>query len=409
MKTESIKVENFAGLRGFEVNFSDSITYLVGPNAAGKSTIGKTAFFFGLEGIAEKGTTYKGRSSFIGEWGDEAKTVIKLRDDNGSYTVTRSIHPSGQKLTIVSDKGEHLDQRWLDKLFKSLMVSPLDFAQLTPKEQAKELGIDTSEFDQKISEKKLEFTVINRELSNFGEIEIPAPCERADISKLNRQKNDAVAFNKEQEERKRALESKKAQCNDLDKQIEELSRKLQIAKMAKEDRLRELAQLPLPEPEKDISIFDKVIEELAIQNQEAYKYEQALEKSRQKEQKKAELEANKLAQKQLQQQKVEYLQSLNLPFTNLTIEDDGGLLMDGRPIREPYFSSGQLLKIIPQIISHLQPELKYLFIQQFDLLDKKNQKEIIDILLGMGFQLCIEVVKETESGGVVVLKEKIDS
>lgn len=409
MKTESIKVENFAGLKEFEVNFSDKITYLVGPNKAGKSTIGKTAFFFGLEGIAEKGTTYKGRSSFIGEWGDEAKTVIKLRDDKGSYTVTRTMTEDGQKLKIVSDNGEQLDQRWLDKLFKSLMVSPLDFAQLTPKEQAKELGIDTSEFDEKISEKKLEFTVINKELSNFGEIEIPAPCERVDISELNRQKNEAIAFNQEQDARGRAIEDKNAQIVNIQYQIAELEQRLQIAKLAKDNKLDELSKLPKPDPIKDISIFDKIIEELAAQNQEAYAYEQALEKSRQKEQKKAELEANKMAQKQLQQQKVEYLQSLNLPFTNLTIDDDGGLLMNGMQIREPYFSSGQLLKTIPQIISHLQPEWKYMFIQHFDLLDKKNQKETIDILLGMGFQLCIEVVKETESGGVVVLKEKLDS
>jgi hypothetical protein len=366
----------------------------------------KTAFFFGLEGIAEKGTHYKGRGSFVGQWGDEAKTVIKLKDDKGTYTVTRAMNEHKQtQFSVIADDGRALDQKWLDGLFKSLMISPMDFAMLKPKEQAKELGIDTSEFDEKISAKKQEFTFINRELSSFGEIVIPPFCERVDISELNRQKNEAIAFNQEQEAKKRALEAKKAQCDELDRQIEDLQRRLLASKLAKEDRLQELAQLPFPESTKDTSGFDQVMAELDAQNQEAYAYEQAIEKSRQKEAKAEELAQNKLAQKQLQEEKTAYLQTLDLPFNTMTIDDDGGLLMDGTPLCEPYKSSGELWAIIPRIIAKLNPEFRYLFIQGWNMMDKKKQANLVKDLLELGFQLCIEVVDETKDGGIIVLTE----
>jgi len=128
-------------------------------------------------------------------------------------------------------------------------------------------------------------------------------------------------------------------------------------------------------------------------------------KSRQKEAKAEELAANKLAQKQLQEQKTAYLQSLDLPFNTMTIDDDGGLLMDGTPLCEPYKSSGELWAIIPRIIAKLNPEFRYLFIQGWNMMDKTKQKNLVKDLLELGFQLCIEVVDETEDGGVIVLTE----
>ncbi len=406
MTVESIEVDNFAGMKHFKVNFDPRITYLVSENGKGKSTIGKSAFFFGLEGIAEKGTHYKGRGSFVGQWGNEAKTIIKLRDDKGTYTVTRAMNENKQtQFSVVADDGRALDQKWLDGLFKSLMIAPMDFAAMKPKEQAMELGINTSEFDEKISAKKQEFTFINRELSNFGEIVIPEKVERVDVSELNRQKNEALAFNQGQDMCARVrveAEGKVDFWRQEKERFEQLARDAE-AKMAA--YLRSLEQLPTPKPHKDTASFDRMMEELDKQNQDAVLYEQALEKSRQKEAKAAELAENKLAQKELREQKTQYLQSLDLPYATMTIDDDGGLLMDGKPIAEPYFSSGELWAIIPRIIAKLNTEFRYIFVQHWNLMDKKKQKNLVNDLLELGFQLCIEVVDETETGKVIVLTE----
>jgi len=406
MTVESIEGTNFAGLKEFSVNFSPRVTYLVSENGRGKSTIGRSAFFFGLEGVAEKGTHYKGRGSFVGQWGDEAKTIIKLRDDKGSYTVTRSMNKDKQtQFSVIADDGRSLDQKWLDGLFKSLMIAPMDFAAMKPKEQARGLGIDTSEFDEKLGLLKGEFTFINRQLSDFGEIAVPPFCERVDVSGLNRQKNEAIRFNDLQRERKQAINDKKLKIAEKDREIAELEKKLRVARAECSKLCEELAGLPAPEPTMDTLGFDKVMEELDKQNQEAVLYEQAVEKSRQKEAKSEELAANKLAQKQLQEQKTAYLQTLDLPFNTMTIDDDGGLLMDGNPLCEPYKSSGELWAIIPRIIAKLNPEFRYIFIQGWNMMDKKKQANLVNDLLELGFQLCIEVVDETEDGGIIVLTE----
>ncbi len=406
MTVESIELENFGKLQAFKVNFNPRLTYLVGPNGAFKSTLGKNGFFFGLEGIAEIGTHYKGRGSFVGQWGDEAKTVIKLRDDKGTYTVTRAMNEHKQtQFSVIADDGRALDQKWLDGLFKSLMIAPMDFAAMKPKEQAKELGIDTSEFDEKMALLKGEFTFINRELSNFGEIVIPPPCERVDISELNRQKNGVIKFNQEQDMRSRLISDTNSKVDFWLKEKERFEQMARDAEAKMAAYVRNLESLPRPEPIKDTTAFDQVMAELDAQNQEAYAYEQAVEKSRLKEAKAEELAANKLAQKQLQEQKTAYLQTLDLPFNTMTIDDEGGLLMDGNPLCEPYKSSGELWAIIPRIIAKLNSNWKYLFIQGWNMMDKKKQKNLVNDLLELGFQLCIEVVDETEDGGIIVLTE----
>jgi len=406
MIAESIEIENFGGMQKFKVNFDPRITYVTGPNMAGKSTIAKTAFFFGLEGIAEKGTHYKGRGNFVGEWGDEAKTIIKLRDEHGSYTVTRAMNDKKQtQFSVVSDTGRSLDQAWLNKLFQSLMISPLDFANMHEKEQAKQLGIDTSEYDERILALKMDFTFINGTLRDFGEIIIPEKVEYVDVSELNRQKNEVLAFNQQQRVRTNELSKKNGEIATLDIHISKLQQELQIALVSRENRVKEKNALTLPEPEKDTSGFDKVMEEMDKTNKDAMFYGIALEKSRQKAVKEEELSANKLAQKQLQEEKVAYLQTLDLPFSTMTIDDNGGLMMDGKYIREPFFSSGELWAVIPRIIAKMQPEFKYIFIQGWNMMDKKHQKNLVEDMLGLGFQLCIEVVDETENGGIIVLTE----
>jgi recombinational DNA repair ATPase RecF len=47
-------MKNFLNFTDFEVKFGDSITKMVGVNGAGKTTVGLTAIWSALRGIAEK-------------------------------------------------------------------------------------------------------------------------------------------------------------------------------------------------------------------------------------------------------------------------------------------------------------------------------------------------------------------
>jgi hypothetical protein len=78
-----------------------------------------------------------------------------------------------------------------------------------------------------------------------------------------------------------------------------------------------------------------------------------------------------------------------------------------KPIQEQYFSTGELLKIVPVLIGSLNPELKYVFIQNYNLLDENKQKEVEKFLLSKGFQLVIEMVGENAIKGknCILLKD----
>lgn len=409
MKVKKIELDNFSGLSEVSVNLNPDVNYLCGPNGSGKSTIGSSALYFILTGIAERGGYLKGsRFRFIGDKSDIASGTIVLENEKGTYVVTRKMTADKQWLEITTDTGEILDQAWLNSFFKNLMVSPMDFTEVSPKEQAAELGIDTSIWDAQIEDLKIEATIIGREIKAFGEVDVPEKAERVDVSEINRQKNEALAFNHEQAAHMRALADNNKAVSDIDKQIIFLEEQLQIAKEAMRSRQKEHDRLPMPRVFKDTDVFDRQMEELEVKNDAARKYEEAVEKFRQKQQKEEELSSNKSAQKQLQADKTLYLQDLDLPFSNLTIGDDGGLLMDGRPIQKPYYSDGELLRIVPQIIASRNYGFKYLFIQHFDLLDEENQKEVVDMLVGMGFQLVIEKVgKRMDGENVIILEEKI--
>ena len=403
MKIKSIHINNFAGISEFSSNLGPGVNYIVAGNGQGKSSVGISAIWSCLKGIAERGDAMKGkRLMFVGNNDDEAEITLVLTDGEDQYKIRREI--AANKLEITSTTGKKLDQSWLNSFFSEMMLSPIAFSRLTPKEQAAWLGIDTSQWDEKIAELKQEHTLINRELSAFGEVEIPEKVELADISQLIRQKNEAVAFNEVQKERERMIRDKAAHIESADRQVQHLMQELQIAQVALENRKKELAQLPEPEPLIDTNKFDSVIAEIDQQNSLARKYEEAVEKSRQKEAKAQELQQNKADQKAQMELKTTYMQSLNLPAPNLTIDDNGGLMFDGRPIATPHLSHSELIKVCVQLIAPKNENFKYVFLEDFDVFDDKKAKETLDWLLERGYQVLAEKVNK-KGGDLIILQD----
>jgi hypothetical protein len=162
--------------------------------------------------------------------------------------------------------------------------------------------------------------------------------------------------------------------------------------------------IPTPEPEyipelpndSELKAIDDLIVDANETNQKALLYEQYLQKKAQKEAKEKELKANKDKQATKETERLEYIKSFKFPFSNLSVGEDGELLLNGKPIKQEYFSTGELLKIIPVLIATTQPELKYVFLQDFNLMDDEKQKEIEEYLTGKGFQLVVEMVGKSK-------------
>jgi recombinational DNA repair ATPase RecF len=165
MKIKNISLSNFSKYDSVSVSFDDNITYLVGKNGSRKSTLGLTAIWFMFEGIAEKASQGKSpligeRFRFIGPKGATAKGEMILVDEKSKaeIKVTRKLTKSGTEVFFEGPEGMEIGQKWLTDLFNVFLIAPKMFCELSPKEQAKVLGIDTKTFDEAIARLKQEYT-----------------------------------------------------------------------------------------------------------------------------------------------------------------------------------------------------------------------------------------------------------
>lgn len=443
MKIKSLSLTNFANYDKVEASFDPNVTYLIGKNGAGKSTLGITGVWFMLQGIAEKSsggnTPLIGeRFRFIGPRGASARGEMVLVDEKKGIEikVIRKLTKSGTELSFEAPEGMELGQQWLTDLFNLFLIAPKRFAELSAKDQAKALGIDTKSFDDRIAALKQEYTLIGREIKAFGELVAPEKVERVDTAELLARKEQVrTELNRRYQDNR--LQNEKARkawtdlCRSVDAEVQEhnnaqadLQRDIRQAKEAfqvltvlgyrgrevqdwmtseligKEQPLKVAAELYPKEPAyipempdaSEMQAIDAKIASASEINEKALMYEQYEKRAKAKADKEAELAKNKKSQDDIAEERLAYIKKFKLPFSNLSIGEDGELLLNGKPIQEPYFSTGELLKIIPLLFASQNPELKYVFLQDFNLLDDEKQAEIEAYLVKEGFQLVVELV-----------------
>lgn len=486
MKIKSISLNNFSKYDQVTVSFDDNVTYLVGKNGSGKSTLGLTAIWFMFEGIAEKASQGKSpligeRFRFIGPKSPTAKGEMILVDEKtkAEIKVMRKLTKSGTEVSFEGPDGMDLGQKWLTDLFNVFLIAPKMFCELSPKDQAKALGIDTKSFDDEIAALKKKYTEINAVYNSYGELPEVEKVEKVDVIALQDEKETirkgmAVIYRENQAKNKATREAWEAKKKKVDEDVEDFNLAIDKDIKAKADltdlgdRLKGYRQryggfddlvdfsrlldqvgewikekpTPLkvaaelypaeptnlsdkPEdytPAEDEIVYikeipdDKALQEVDLKiaeagktNENALLYTQYLEKKKGKDKKKEELDANKLSQTAKEDERIKYIKAFKFPFSNLIVGEDGELLLAGKPIKEPYFSTGEILKVVPILLSTSNPDLKYVFLQDFNLMDDEKQAEISDFLTKKGFQLVVEMVGKAKIAekNCILLKDNI--
>ncbi|MBX4188381.1 MAG: ATP-binding protein, partial [Candidatus Doudnabacteria bacterium] len=431
----------FAKYDAVTVSFDDNVTYLVGKNGAGKSTLGITAIWFMFCGIAEKSSGGTNpligeRFRFIGPKAATAKGEMILHDEKTGIDikVMRKLTKSGSDLSFEPPEGYELGQQWLTDLFNIFLIAPKKFCDLSAKDQAKALGIDTKKFDQRIAELKKDYTESNAVYRSFGDLPEVEKVDKVDVAALQAQKKEiADKLNSLYLENKKTNEATKkaweSSCDAIDKECSEFNNKQIVLQNTIEQATKLYSQLEglgykgyevsdwiksLGKPEEtknseplypaeptyipelpdraELDAIDQQIIAAGETNNNALLYEQFVEKKTKKGVYETALKTNKDKQAATEAERLEYIKSFKFPFSNLSVGEDGELLLNGKPIKAEYFSTGELLKIIPVLIATTQPELKYVFLQDFNLMDEDKQKEIEEYLTGKGFQLVVEMV-----------------
>lgn len=413
MKIEFLSLENFAEYTKVEVNFDDKITYLIGKNGSGKSTLGLNGVWFIFQGIAEKSSGGNNpligeRFRFIGPNGASAKGKMILHDEEKDVKiiVSRKMTKYGTELSFEGPEGMELNQQWLNDLFNIFLIAPKKFMALSPKEQARALGINTDELDDRLIDLKQEYSSINAVFKAFGNIVELEEVLPVDFGELSKEKDAISQHNKEIDAQHKNIEEKKftidsmqainAGCdNEIDKlkaQLREIELKKEENLIAMEIKIKALEGTPVPNEYKSFDDVQARIDNATDTNKKAAAYAEFVRTSNAKAARKKDLDQNKEKQEKVESDRIEYIKTFKFPFSNITVNDDGEILLGGKPINDTYFSTGEYLKIVPILIATTKPEMKYVFLQDFNLLDEEKQKDIQDYLLAKGFQLVIEMV-----------------
>lgn len=413
MKLKKLRLRNFCKFTDFECEFNNKITHLVGMNGSGKTTIGLTAIWAGIKGIAERKKIDQvsgERFRFIGSHGKSADIELEFFDEKKQMTIKIKNHitNSGNQISFESTDG-NIDENWINTFFNVSFLSAKHFSELSSKDQALALGIDTSQYDEDIAKIKSEYILINRDLKKLGKIELVEKIEPVDINKLVEERKKREEYNNKQNDRQRVINDNEDRQSYWLSEIKEANRVIKEANeelsILKQHRLR----LSEPTDRKQLDDIDDQIKQSTKINNRAKDYQDYLIKVKESDKIKSQLEKNKQEQDTKQSERTAYIQKKKLPFSDLVINEKGELLLKNRPIKSPYFSKGELEIIVARLYTALYEKdddaLKMRFIDDFELLDEENQDKLLDGLLKKGYQILTAEVGYKNRENCILLRE----
>lgn len=420
MKAKKVKLKNFGAYSHFEAEFPDGNIDIIGQNGSGKSTLIKS-FLACLKGIGKvQGGLVGERYQFIGGSGKTANVEWTLTDSvMGVDVVIRNhISKTGNDISFKSPEGSNLDKAWLEKLFNVALMSTKQFCSHSPREQAQLLGIDTEKYDNEIQKLKDKFTLLNHDLSNFGELgEEPELVKEVKIDKLSTELEGLENEKDNIDELVRSIGNLKDNVSSEEKAIKDLELKLVQAKESLSATKKLLADTKL-EFDGTVDVSGRIAEVKGeiFNSQETNKkfttWKTWNEDTEKKETAQGLVDANKKLQKDQAQLKIDHLKTFKFPFTDMGVDDKGGLTLKDRHINENGYSQGELELIVAKIAVTLNPELRLRMIDDASLLDDKMQPAIQKQLEAEGFQVMWFLVddKKTDSNSILLRQCKaVDS
>jgi len=417
MKIKSLELTHFCHFNKFECSFGNTVTRLYGINGGGKTTIGLTSIWAAIKGISERGGTGSvcgERFRFIADGSKKAEVSIKIYDSKADdeITITNCITKKSNNIKIQSKKGRNLDKTFLDDLFSGIFLSAKSFTALSGKEQAAAIGINTEDIDKQIKEEKEIVSIINSEIKLLGDTEIVKAVEKVDISTLLLKLDTVQRFNADIDKaltqiqiEESKLAAVKEKTNDCHRKITALNKELYDLSKEKNRINDTLEKFKTLKKKIDSSELKEQLNSASQINEQFVRYEAYIKQRNRKEGLMLKKEDKKKQIGILAEERIKYLQQKGLENKEYTIDDEGVLLYKDRPIREPYFSKGELEVILTELFLLNDYALKFRFIDDFDLLDKENESKIIKMLIDKGFQVVISQVNKDATATDLVIEE----
>lgn len=445
------KLNNFAGFPAVSIEYPEGTSYLCGPNGSGKSTLTLVQLQACISGIGEKntgGNLIGSRFTFIGKSGASADVINKFRDERTSrtFSIKNHITVGSNSIKIIPDDDKPIPEEWVCDFFSVNLMSEKHFCTLSSKDQALALGVDTAPFDARLKELKAEYATINATIRAFGEIAEVEPVEPVNIDALkakkkqvsdqlnrqyvaNREKNAFLKsewesarnqHNKAIDLIKRANEICEARINRCEDALTALS----AAGYAGAEVRAFIDSLPVTVPTRDfdtpepeyapempdrapLDAVDAEIEAAHETNARAERYAEYQRKVAARTAAMEALKANEAKQSEEKQARIEYIRQFDFGFSGLDTNELGELQLNGRPIREPYFSTGERIRIVAKLMRSRSPLFKTVFLDSYCELDEVQGPKLLDDLVSDGFHPIVSLPRERPLDGenCIVLRD----
>ena len=417
MKVLGIKIKDLRNIELVEVDMKDHLFIEVnGENGSAKSTLLDALF------IAMSGTRYFGRGypvwRVIRKGQEKALVKATIGNKERQIEIRRSITKreledgtvkGGGSLSVTDTDGQKFTQSDLDEMLSEFTVDPLSFSKKSPSKQVeiiKELGgIKTEDLEDMKKQAYEERTEINRAIkwleSKMSE-EVPEEAtEEIDISALQQERVDISDRNSEVKIKKYHKEQLAEKVQDMKNHIHVLEKKLEEAKGRLKEYQAEAKEVETLEYESTDAVDQKIADAEEF-NGKVRRYKEYLEIKKELDTY-SEQSINRTEKiKWCDQEKIRRVQDSNLPFKNISFDEEVGVLIDDVPFSQK--SQAEQIRISTRIGMEMKQDLRVISIRDGSLLDAESYEVVKELAEDYGYQVLLEKVGEMPGENAIVLR-----
>jgi len=414
VKIHRLSVSNFMAVEAVEIEFDKGVAIVSGPNGAGKSCVinSLSTLFMGKKATPSNAVKSGTKEALI--------SAACSSSELGDFVVTKKIKESGNEyLTITTKIGAKYTspQKLLDGFLDVLSFDPLAFSEMRPPQQRALLikhfvdGIDLDALAEERKSYYSERTLLNKQMATERErLNImPKPEEVEEVEEVDIQETLASLEAKRKNNRYRECQiqemaSLQSDINTFDKERKRLEEELKTLIESRKEATQSWLNVKSSLTEEE----DVTDEEEKLSNAQAINRKAAEIRGQIKAHMKQAEVVEKLEKQRdfwstsiegVDLRKEQALKRSTIPVEGLTVTDDG-VLYNGLPF-EQECESGRII-IGVKIAAAINPTLKLIRIERGSALDSSNLKKLSKEIKELGFAGIIEVVKDTESGGIEI-------
>lgn len=408
-------VKNLKGVDYIEIVFGD-VTDIAGDEGAGKSSF-VDAVMWAFEGTRPIQDMPIRDGEIAAYTLLETENVIITRE----YTKDET-KPNGYRTTlkIKGRAGGTFSQTDLTKMFPNL-IDPSKFFDMDAKDVIKTLlGFLSKEeqnklalINEQLGDREEERLFCSRNLKKTGVPEKVEEVEAVSASDLIAQKEEIVAFNREQDEQREKIET---QCEDISSQVETINdlkrqiKVLQVSLKTSKDVLAKMKNISYLEPQdrKSTNTIDEQIDQVDANNTKAVAYQNYLRRLNERKDIERDHEIAEERIKKLRGQKKDIMANAKLPGDDLVEIADNRVFVRSRPIEQLSTSEKILFGAEMAMAANSSPDdnrIRTIIIRRGESLGKKTFKKLCELREKYNYQLLIESVGEGHSPDAIILEE----